>query len=163
MILFIGLQASGKSSYYRAGFAATHAHISMDNFRNNRNPRQRQLVLLEEALRAGQPVVIDNTNPTPEDRSGLIAMARTLGVCVVGYCFESRLADCVQRNRQRQGKARVPDVALYTTIKRLQRPTFSEGFDQLFSVRMDGKGGWEVSSWQESVHEMPPMMEGPEG
>ena len=29
----------------------------------------------------------------------------------VGYFLESRLADCLERNRQREGKERVPDVA----------------------------------------------------
>jgi predicted kinase len=155
LIVFIGLQASGKSSFYRARFAATHIHVSMDNFRSNRNPRQRQLVLLEEALLAGQPVVIDNTNATAEERAPLIERGKVLGARVVGYYFESRLADCVERNRQRQGKACVPDVALYTTVKRLQRPTFGEGFDQLFHVRMDGNGGWEVSEWQGPSAETP--------
>jgi predicted kinase len=151
LILFIGLQASGKSSFYRARFAETHTHISMDNFRSNRNPRARQLVLLGEALSAQQSVVIDNTNATPEERAPLIAHAQTLNVPVIGYYFESRLSECVERNRERLGKARVPDVALYSTVKRLQRPALSEGFSQLYHVRMDGNGGWEVSVWQDEA------------
>jgi predicted kinase len=115
ILLFVGLQASGKTSFYRAHFAATHAHVSRDNFPNSRNPSRRQLVLIEEALRAGRPVVLDNTNPTPEDRAPVLALARTLGVPVVGYFFESQLADCKARNQGRQGIARVPDVALHAT------------------------------------------------
>jgi predicted kinase len=162
LIVFIGLQASGKSSFYRAHFAQTHTHISMDNFRNNRNPRERQLVLLEEALLAQQSVVIDNTNATIAERAPLIERAKLLDVPVIGYYFESSLALCVERNHQRIGKARVPDVALYTTIKRLQRPGFSEGFRQLYHVRMDGNGGWEVSEWQEPAMETPTIQE-PQG
>ncbi len=148
LILLIGLQASGKTSFFRAHFAATHAHVSRDNFRNNRNPTQRQRVLIEEALRAGRPVVVDNTSPGPDVRAPLIAHARELGAEVVGYYFASRLADCLERNRAREGKARVPDVALRATSAKLQRPTLAEGFDRLFHVRMNA-GGWVINEWED--------------
>src|SRR5262245_59023656 len=151
LVLFIGLQASGKTSLYAARFAGTHAHVSKDNFRNNRNPTRRQRALVEEALAAGRPVVVDNTNPTPEDRAPLIALARERGARVVGYYFASRLEDCKQRNAARQGKARVPDVALHATLKKLQRPSLTEGFDDLYHVRPDGSGGWQVSAWREDL------------
>src|SRR5207249_6790556 len=105
-------------------FAGTHDLVSKDRFPNNRNPARRQRQLIEEALGAGRSVVVDNTNPTAEDRAGLIALARSFGATVVGYYFESRLADCLDRNRQREGKARVPEVALYATRKRLCLPSF---------------------------------------
>jgi hypothetical protein len=35
LVIFIGLQASGKTSFYRACFAATHAHVSRDNSRRS--------------------------------------------------------------------------------------------------------------------------------
>jgi predicted kinase len=149
LVIFIGLQASGKTSFYRAHFAGSHAHLSKDNFPNNRNPNRRQLVLLEEALAAGRSAVVDNTNPSAADRALLIALGRSLGARIIGYYFESRMEECKGRNQGRAGKARVPDVALHATMKKLERPTPSEGFDELFFVRMDGSGGWVVSAWQE--------------
>src|SRR5919202_1102273 len=144
LVIFVGLQASGKSSFYREHFARTHALVSKDLLRNNRNPSRRQLVLLQKALGEGRPAVVDNTNATAEDRRPLIELGRALGARVVGYYFESRLADCLLRNQGRQGKGRVPDVALYATAKKLQPPSLGEGFDQLFHVRMAEDGGWEV-------------------
>ncbi len=79
LVLFIGLQASGKSSFYRAHFAESHELVSKDRFPNNRNPRRRQRQLVAEALGAGRSVVIDNTNPTVEERAELIALAREFG------------------------------------------------------------------------------------
>ncbi len=35
------------------------------------------------------------------------------------------------RNRQRQGKERVPDVAIFTTQKKLVPPALEEGFDEV--------------------------------
>ena len=37
----------------------------------------------------------------------------------------------IVRNRQRQGKGRVPDVAIFTTQKKLQPPVPEEGFDEV--------------------------------
>ncbi|HWG44940.1 MAG TPA: AAA family ATPase [Gemmataceae bacterium] len=149
VVIFMGLQASGKSTFFRTRFASTHVHISKDNFRNNKNPSRRQALLLEEALREGRSVVIDNTNPTVSDRLPLITPARAAGARIVGYYFQSRLEDCQRRNRLRTGKACVPDVALYGTRSKLQPPTYSEGFDQLFHVRMTDESEWDISAWIE--------------
>lgn len=52
----------------------------------------------------------------------------------------------MERNRARDGKARVPDVALFATRKRLVPPSYAEGFDRLYSVRIapGGEDGFEV-------------------
>jgi predicted kinase len=148
LVLFIGLQASGKSTFYRARFAATHAHVSKDRFRHNRNRDRRQRQLIEEGLSRGHSVVVDNTNPTAEERRNLIALGRVHGARIVGYYFESRVRDCLERNRRREGNERIEDVAIFSTIKRLQPPSRREGFDQLFHVRLT-ESGFEVSDWRE--------------
>ncbi|MEO1348280.1 MAG: AAA family ATPase [Cyanobacteria bacterium J06635_15] len=63
LVILMGLQASGKSTFFQTHFASTHVHISKDLMRNNKNRRRRQSQLLIEALAAGQSVVVDNTNP----------------------------------------------------------------------------------------------------
>lgn len=151
LVIFMGLQGSGKSSFYRARFADSHDLVSKDCFPKNRNPGRRQRQLIQEALAAGRSVVVDNTNATVPERAELIALARSFGATVVGYYFESRLADCLERNRQREGKACVPDIALYATRKRLSRPTSAEGFDRLFYVRLLGEGRFEVPDWNDEV------------
>lgn len=149
MVIFIGLQASGKSTFYRNRLADTHDLVSKDLFPHTRNPARRQRQLVEVSLQAGRCVVIDNTNPTIEERAELIDLGRSFKANVVGYYFSSRLEDCLERNRWREGKARVPDVALFATRKRLQVPSPSEGFDRLYFVRLD-----EVQPWNEaSDHE----------
>jgi predicted kinase len=148
LVIFVGLQASGKTSFYQARFAHTHALVSKDRMPNNRNPTRRQLELVEEALRAGRSVVVDNTNARVVDRLPLVILGHALGARVVGYYFESRVEDCLERNRGRAGKARVPDAALYATRKRLEVPSYAEGFDALYFVRM-AEGGWQVEEWKE--------------
>jgi len=138
LVVFVGLQASGKSTFFRERFAATHEHVSKDRFPNNKNRSRRQAQLIEAALSAGSPVVVDNTNPTLEDRRAIVELGREHGTRIVGYYFESEVRLCVERNRRREGKARVPDVAIFATAKRLVPPSYSEGFDELFRVRMAG-------------------------
>jgi len=149
MIIFIGLQASGKSTFFRTYFTTTHEYISKDRMRNNRRQGLRQAQLIEEALQARCSVVIDNTNATVEDRASLILLGRMYGAEIVGYYFESQVRQCLERNRLRAGKERVPDVAIYVTAKKLVRPSYAEGFDRLFYVRIAGDSTFEVDSWKE--------------
>ena len=137
LVVFVGLQASGKSTFFRERFSATHEHVSKDLFPNNRNKNRRQTELVSAPLEAGRPVVVDNTNPTLEDRETLIRLGRELGARIVGYHFESPVGECLARNTRREGKARVPDVAIFATAKRLVPPSPAEGFDELFCVRLD--------------------------
>jgi predicted kinase len=145
LVIFVGLQASGKSTFFRERFAATHEHVSKDLLRNNKNPNRRQAQLIEAFLKEGSPVVVDNTNPTVEDRRILIESGRRYGARIVGYFFDSTVRQCVERNRLRAGKARVPDVAIYATAKKLVPPSCSERFDELFRVRLIASS-FEVSA-----------------
>ena len=149
LVILIGLQGSGKSSFRRAHFSETHLCVSKDDFPNaiNRNRRQRRMI--EEAFAEGRSVVVDNTNPTVADRAELIDLAREFQAQVIGYYFESVVADCRRRNAQREGKARVPDIAIFTTINKLQPPSYDEGFDKLFFVRLTQDSRFEISEWKE--------------
>ena len=150
MVIFIGLQGAGKSSFFRTRFASSHVLVSKDRLRNNRRPARRQRQLIEEALGAGRSVVVDNTNPTVQDRVELIELARHLEATVIGYYFESRLEDCLKRNRLRIGKERVPDVALLTVARKLELPSVSEGFDRLYYVRLAGDQNFDVQEWTDA-------------
>lgn len=67
-VIFIGLQAAGKSSFYREKFIDTHIRINLDMLKT----RHRETILLNACLEAKQPLVIDNTNPTIEERKRYI-------------------------------------------------------------------------------------------
>ena len=136
-VILIGLPASGKSTFFRERFAGTHDHVSRDLLRHNKRPQRRQEQLIEESLASGRSVVIDNPNPSVEVRAPLIAAARRRGAEVVGYFFVTEAGDALRRNRTREGRDRVPDVAIFTVRKRLEPPTMAEGFDRLYVVRIN--------------------------
>lgn len=134
LIIFVGLQGAGKTTYYHERFAATHVHVSKDLMRSAREKEGRQRAQIEEALKEGRSVVVDNTNPTVYDRSSLIALGRAHGARVIAYYFEAPVRMAVARNQQREGKARVPNVAIFTTQKRLVPPSIEEGFDEVVII-----------------------------
>ncbi|KWX05331.1 kinase [Carbonactinospora thermoautotrophica] len=140
--VLIGLHASGKTTFYRQHLAATHVHVSKDDFRNARDRERRQARLIAEALAAGRDVTVDNTNASPEERRPVIELARAHGASVIGYWFPPEVQEAYARNAERQGKARVP--WFFATLKRLRPPGYEEGFDALYEVRLDGRGGFRV-------------------
>mgnify|MGYP002781287389 CR=1 FL=1 len=116
LAILVGLQASGKSTFYRRHLAGTHVLVSKDLLRNNRRPARRQAQLIAEALSAGRSVAVDNTSPTVELRKELIDLGRAHGATVTGYYFSAKLADCLARNAERTGKDRVPEVGIFATV-----------------------------------------------
>jgi predicted kinase len=148
LCIFVGIQASGKSTFFRTHFASTHEYVSKDMLRPSKamNKNTKQLMLIEAALQDGKSVVVDNTNPTKEDREALIALGHRYGAKVAGYFFQSPIHESRQRNSERIGKARVPDAALYITAHKLVPPTHEEGFDTLWSVRIAGDGRFKVDT-----------------
>lgn len=131
LIIFVGLQASGKSTYYRTHLAATHVHVSKDLMKNVRNREIRQRQMIGDALAAGRSVAVDNTNPTPALRAPLIEIGRRHGARVAAFYFELPLKMAIARNHAREGKGRVPDVALFVTARKLVAPAPEEGFDEV--------------------------------
>lgn len=144
-VIFIGLPASGKTTFYQQRFSATHRHISKDHWPTASNKDARQAALMSAALSHGVPVVIDNTNPSIRERAGLIAHARAHGARVVGFYFTASTREAVGRNRGREGKQRVPDVAIFTKAKQMVVPARGEGFDELYAVSIASDGTFDVA------------------
>ena len=140
LVLLIGLQASGKSTFRRERFDATHVVVSKDLMRNNRRPARRQRELIARALSEGRSVVVDNTNPALEERAELVALARHYGARVTGYFFPCDVETSIARNSRRVGREHVPRVGILATAKALRAPTREEGFDTLYRVTRQDEG-----------------------
>jgi predicted kinase len=139
LVVLVGLPAAGKSTFTRERFP-NHELVSKDLWPNARNRERRQQRLVEAALAAGRPVIVDNTNPSPEERAPLLAIARKLGNAVDGYWFVPDVAGSFARNALREGRSRVPDVAIRAVRARLVEPTREEGFSRLFHVTLEPSG-----------------------
>jgi predicted kinase len=143
-IVFCGIQATGKSTFYKQFFFNSHIRISLDLLRT----RHREQRLLDLCLETQARFVVDNTNPTVAERQRYILPARPAGYRVVGYYFQSIVQEALIRNRARPYPEQVPDKGVFGTRARLEVPSFSEGFDELNFVRIASDGTFVVELWQ---------------
>jgi hypothetical protein len=146
-VVFVGIQATGKSSFFRERFFRTHVRINLDML----NTRYREEMLLATCVACGIPFVVDNTNPAAADRGKYIGPAKAAGFQITGYYFESKIARALERNALRPPAERIPDVGIKGAAGRLEIPRREEGFDALYYVRIDPAGGFLVEGWRDEV------------
>ena len=132
MILLIGIQGSGKTTFFRERFFDTHVRISLDMLRT----RERERILIAACLAAQQPFVIDNTNTLASERAGYLALAKKAGFRAAGYFFKTELRAAIARSNKRQDR-KLPVPAILRTYKRLELPSKEEGFSELYTVVLD--------------------------
>jgi predicted kinase len=142
-VILMGIPGAGKSTFYHQRFFDTHVRISLDVLRTR--PRERAFV--ETCLRTGQRFVVDNTNVRTAERAIFIEAAKRAGFRVIGYFLETTLGDALRRNAQRTGKAKIPPAGVGAALKRLERPNFEEGFDELYLVTHGESGEFVVKAW----------------
>lgn len=141
LIIFTGVQASGKSSFYLLNLAHSHLRINLDMLKT----RHRENIIFEAGLASKTKMVIDNTNPTKADRARYIQRAIDAGFEVISYYFETDLNSALERNSQRTGKANIPEVGVRATFKKLEVPSLDEGYDEMFRVKIVGNREFSIN------------------
>lgn len=145
-IIYIGIQATGKSTFYNERFFNSHLRISIDLL-NTRNKEQK---FLDTCFSIQQPFVIDNTNPTRIERRKYIKQAKENKYKVIGYYFQSKIEDSIHRNNNRTGKAKIPEIGIKGTFNKLELPSINEGFDELYYVQIK-ENKFEVTDWNNEI------------
>ena len=145
-VIFIGIPASGKSSFFAEQFKDQCVHINLDTL----NTRNKEAALIDECLKANKSFVVDNTNPTKADRQRYIIPAKAAGYRVEGYFFQSVISDCVARNENRTGKAKIPNTAIASISNKLEFPCINEGFDALYFVKLNN-GNFIIDDWRDEL------------
>lgn len=145
-IIFTGIQATGKSTFYKKHFFKSHVRISLDLL----NTRNKEKQFLETCFNTHTRFVIDNTNPTREDREKYIAQAKENRYEVIGYYFSSSLEASLKRNNMRIGKEKIPEVGIRGCYSKLEIPAIEEGFDKLYFVQaLDNE--FDIKEWDHEV------------
>ena len=144
-IIFIGIQASGKSEFYKQRFVDTHIRINLDMLKT----RRREEIIVDACIAAKQPFVVDNTNPAKKDRKRYIDKAKPAGFKTIGYYFRSSVQESMERNKKRNAAERVPDAAIKATAAKLELPGFDEGFDELYYVRIGDDGAFVIEEYRD--------------
>ena len=142
-IIMIGIQGSGKSEFCRR-FLPDVQRVNLDTLKT----RYREARLIDACFAEGKSFCVDNTNLTREERAKYIAKAKANGWQIVGYFMKSVVKDCIARNEQRDGDARLPARAVAAMSNRMELPSRDEGFDELYFVEIRD-GDFTVSEWRE--------------
>lgn len=145
-VIFCGIQATGKTTFFKDHFFKTHIRISLDQL-NTRNKEQK---FIETCLATQHPFVIDNTNPTKEERRRYIEIARAKKFRVKCYYFQSKISDSLERNSHRTGKDHIPETGIKGTFNRLEKPSPDEGFDELYYVEISNNI-FTVKEWNNEI------------
>ena len=147
LVIFVGIQASGKSSFYKSNFIDSHFRISLDMLKT----RNRENILFQACLESKTKILIDNTNPLNSDRIRYIEQAKKLKYEIIGYYFASDLDSAIKRNNLREGKRKIPVPAILGTYKKLQLPTYSEGYDKLYYVTIEKDNLFKIEDWKNEI------------
>ena len=143
IVLFIGIQASGKSTFYVDRFSDTHIRLNLDMLKT----RHREKILFNACLEAKQPIVIDNTNPTKKNRERYIIPALEHKFKIVGYYFQSKIDDCIKRNSKR--KVKISLIGIRCIHSLLELPSYAENFDELYYVSINENNAFIIDKWKE--------------
>ncbi|MGA8030335.1 MAG: AAA family ATPase [Bryobacteraceae bacterium] len=129
-VIFVGLQGSGKTTYFKNHFARTHEHVSRDI----QQTAERETALIRECLGAGRSFVVDDTNITRAARASYIREAKAAGFHVACYFFDAPVRTAIGRNNHRKDKKPVPVPAILRAAKRLEAPSLEEGMDEVRAI-----------------------------
>ena len=145
LVLMIGIQGSGKSTFYRKYLQSEYVHINLDTLKT----RKKEADAIDECFKNGQSFAVDNTNPSKRDRQRYIPSAKFNGYRIIGYFMESKIKDCIERNNKRIGIACVPEEAIAATSNKLEMPSYDEGFDELYFVKIVGEE-MVIDEWRDT-------------
>lgn len=146
-VIFIGIQASGKSTFYREHFLDTHIRINLDMLKT----RHREKLIFQACLEAKQNCLIDNTNPTLAERQRYIPAAKKHNFTIIAYYFPPDLSACKRRNELRSNEQKIPVVGIISTYKKLEKPNYQEGFDRIYTVKIDSNYSFIVEEYKNEI------------
>jgi predicted kinase len=136
-IVFVGLQGSGKTTYYHQHFAASHEHISRDVQKTS----ERELALFRDCLAGKRCFVLDDTNATRAARAVFVREAKAAGFMLRAYFFDTPVRTAIGRNNHRKDKKPIPVPAILRVGKGLQPPSVEEGFEEVQVITPEPEGG----------------------
>lgn len=140
MFIYIlcGLPASGKTTFSQQ-LAIEHSAklYHYDEFKKGSKPQdskqthQRLYKQIAQDLLDGHNVVLDDLHTRLEWREPLLSALQDIPCKKILIVMTTPLEECVRRNAQRQGRARLPDFVIYHLNSRYQPPSLEEGWDDI--------------------------------
>ncbi|RKP34859.1 polynucleotide kinase 3 phosphatase-domain-containing protein, partial [Dimargaris cristalligena] len=141
LVVVVGFPASGKSSIVERAFRpAGYTHVNQDTLKT----RAKCVAACDQALQAGQSVVVDNTNPDRSTRAEYIRVAQRHNVPV--RCLHLSASEDVARHNNifrawahlvaepAAARSALSSIVFNTYKSRFETPTEAEGFAEVVSM-----------------------------
>lgn len=128
-VIMIGSTLSGKTTYSRKN-CQNHEFVSLTDLNSNRKD---EMSLIEEHLKSGKNIVVDDTNLTRKIRKTHIDLARKYSAQVIGIYMDTPREVLARRRWIRPDN--VDMIVINKMLKQLEIPQKDEGFDQLHVIR----------------------------
>jgi bifunctional polynucleotide phosphatase/kinase len=136
MVLFVGFPGSGKSTFYERFMKAKgYFHINRDALKTP----EKCLAAAETYLSQKKSCVVDNTNPSPDDRAKYIKLAQKHKVPVRAFVFlsDAKIANHMNIVRARLGIVPRISSMVYNIYKsKFVTPATKEGLAEVVEIPM---------------------------
>nr|XP_022916240.1 uncharacterized protein F21D5.5 [Onthophagus taurus] len=140
VIMMVGCQGSGKSYFYQQNIAP-HGYILIN--RDMLGSKEKCLRLLDEALKTGKCVTIDNTHPNKESRAQYLNVCKNYDVPVKCFVMKVPSKQIKHNNYFRtitdKNHAVISDILINTYLKNFQYPDLNEGFTKIYEFEFNPK------------------------
>ncbi|ROL49953.1 Bifunctional polynucleotide phosphatase/kinase [Anabarilius grahami] len=137
VIVAVGFPGSGKSTFFQTHIIPKgYAYVNRDML----GSWQHCVSACERALKEGQSVVVDNTNPDPESRKRYVDASQNAGVPCRCFNFTTSLEQAKHNNRFREmvpsatKHVHVNDMVFHSYKKKFVAPSLSEGFSEILQI-----------------------------
>lgn len=126
MVLFVGMQGSGKTTYYEANLLPLgYIHINQDKL----GTKAKVMKLFKESLAKGLNICVDATNPSLTGRQEFYSLAQNYGYNIITIYF---VRDGQGYNKLREKP--VPAIAYNMYFKNLIEPTLENTPGTLYQI-----------------------------
>jgi len=137
MLIFVGMPASGKSSFVKK-YLEPKGYVWIN--RDTLGTPAKCVKGAQKAIDDGKSVVIDNTSPTTADRAQYINLAKAASIPVRCFKFDlsRELANHLNFYREKVTdgeRRRVPDVGFNVYKSKYQEPKLTDGYKEICTVR----------------------------
>ena len=146
MYVVIGAPGCGKSTYIQNHLKENELVISRDKIRfgmlndndeyfsKEKEVYNEFIKQIDAAIEAQTDVWVDQTSLNTSARNKLFSRLKKKPDEIIGIYFNVPLNIVLQRNAQRTGRALVPEDAVINMFNALTKPTFEEGFTDIWEV-----------------------------
>jgi len=146
MYVVIGAPGCGKSTYIKNHKKENEIVISRDIIRFNmlkdtdeyfskeKEVYNEFIKQIDAAIAAQSDIWVDQTSLNAAARNKLFTRIKQKPNQIIGIYFTTPLDIILQRNSQRTGRALVPEDAVINMFNALTKPTFEEGFTDIWEV-----------------------------